>query len=230
MVKEKKKKNWKELQRTRQTRQQQSQEAFQSRMEQTAKNKPKKLPKGKIFLAICLIAVVLSAFGAWQGLRDMPNPSQVPSATPGAPDFSMADLNGTQFSLSQYRGKPIVVHFMALAGCSGALNPISYDRLPELVSLRDRYSDKVAMVTVCVATCAGCDTILAGVRDNYGISWIMGNDYADERLEIVEAYLNLGKELYDGSVVLVDKSFKVEGIYSPNATLSVISSRLDQLL
>jgi len=31
-----------------------------------------------------------------------------------APDFKLADLRGTQVSLSQYRGKPVILHFWAV--------------------------------------------------------------------------------------------------------------------
>ncbi len=152
------------------------------------KAKPGKFPFQKVFGGIALVVIVAAAYGIWQSFGTQSNPP--PEGTPSnvASNFSLKDINGTQVSLNAYQGKPILVHFMALAGCTGQLNPISMEKLPQLRSVSTQYGDKVAVVTVSVATCASCDTILAGIREQYGISWILGNDYDDEKLDIVNAY------------------------------------------
>jgi peroxiredoxin len=232
-AKENKKKSWKEKQRDMQTKQQQSQEAYRRQREQEAKNRPKKLPKGKIIFGVSLVAIVLLSFGAWQfsGAQPSSAPGEEtasPSPNTTAPNFSLKDINGTSISLNQYSGRPVLVHFMALAGCSGQLNEVSYTKLPQLNSVSSKYSDKVAIVTVSVATCAGCDTILANLRKDLGISWVLGNDYDDQRLDIVDSYADY--EIYDGTIVLIDRSFNVAQVYNPDATLDMITSRIDQLL
>jgi parallel beta-helix repeat protein len=66
MSKKEKKKSWKERQRERQIKQQRVQEAYQIQSEKEAKRKPRQWPKGKIFVAICLIALILGVFVVWQ--------------------------------------------------------------------------------------------------------------------------------------------------------------------
>jgi len=65
MSKKEKKKSWKEIQRERQIKQQRAQEAYQIQSEKEAKRKPRQWPKGKIFVAICLIALILGVYAAW---------------------------------------------------------------------------------------------------------------------------------------------------------------------
>jgi parallel beta-helix repeat protein len=66
MPKKEKKKSWKEIQRERQIKQQRVQEAHQIQREREAKRKPRKWPKGKIFVAVCLLVLILGVYGAWQ--------------------------------------------------------------------------------------------------------------------------------------------------------------------
>jgi len=66
MPKKEKKKSWKEIQRERQIKQQRVQEAYQIQSEKEAKKKPRQWPKGKIFLAVCLIVIIFGAYVAWQ--------------------------------------------------------------------------------------------------------------------------------------------------------------------
>ena len=219
---------WREKQRERQR----AQEAYEAQRARAAQKKPRKYPKGKIVFGICLIGLMFVAYVAWQSSS---KPSSSTNGTPNnppltgsAPDFSLKDINGTQISLNQYSGKPILVHFMALAGCTGQLNDVSYIRLPQLKSVSTKYSDKVVLVTVSVATCAGCDTILADLRKDFGISWVLGNDYDDERLDIIDSYSNY--EIYDGTIVLIDRSFNVAQVFKTDVTLDMLTSKIDQLL
>jgi len=224
-----KKKEWKEKQRERQR----AQEAYETQRAREAQKKPRKYPKGKMVFGVCLIALVFASYGIWQygGVQNT-SPAgaetENPSTVSLAPNFSLKDINGTQISINQYSGKPILVHFMALAGCTGQLNDVSYIRLPQLKSVSTKYSDKVALVTVSVATCAGCDTILADLRKEFGISWVLGNDYDDERLDIIDSYSNY--EIYDGTIVLIDRSFNIAQVFNTDVTLDMLTFKIDQLL
>jgi parallel beta-helix repeat protein len=66
MPKKEKKKSWKELQRERQKKQQRAQEAYQTQSEIAAKKKPRQWPKGKIFVAVFFLVLILAVYGAWQ--------------------------------------------------------------------------------------------------------------------------------------------------------------------
>jgi len=187
----------------------------------------------KLLLGIGLVVITLAVYGVWQsfGTQNV-SPVDDSSTVNAASNFMLKDINGTQISLNQYSGRPILVHFMALAGCTGEVNDISYTRFQQLGIISTQYSGKVTIVTVSVATCAGCDTILAQLRESFDISWILGNDYDDERLDIVQSYSNYSEEqsLYDGTIVLIDKSFNVAQVYNPDATLGMLTSKIDQLL
>ena len=196
-----------------------------------SRSKSGKMTKGKLILTVCLVAAVLTGVGVWQfASGEKASPINV-DPTSIAPDFSLRDITGVGFSLSQYRGKVILVHFMALAGCTGQLDNINYVRLPQLGSVYSKYSsDQVVLITISVATCQGCDTILAKLRQENGISWCLGNDYDDGKLDIVEAYSRFS--IGDGTIVVVDKSFNVAQVISGGSTLTVnaLTSKIDQLL
>jgi parallel beta-helix repeat protein len=74
MPKKEKKKSWKERQRERQIKQQHVQEVYKIQSEKEAKKKPRKWPKGKIYVAICLIFLILGAYVVWQ-YTNTANPS-----------------------------------------------------------------------------------------------------------------------------------------------------------
>ncbi len=244
-----KKKNWKEIQRDRQLKQQRAQDGERIRLEveKKYKNGHKGYPKGKIFVAVCLIAVIFVAFAAWQSSIQPPstiNTSPTTPSTPStpsapstpasllAPNFSLEDVNGSRiFSLNQHRGEVIAIHFMGLFGCSAQLYPINENQLPELRKVYDTYYGKkpVTIMTVGMATCAGCDEYLTAIRHYFGINWTLGNDYDDQKLEIIQEYTTKFS-IYDGSIVLVDKQLKVAQVYTDPITATTLSSKIDQLL
>lgn len=188
-------------------------------------------PYQKLFISIAVVVVVLAAVGillASPGLGTSPaDETNNPSDNLVAPNFSLKDINGTQVSLNQYSGKPILVHFMALSGCTGEVSQIDLRRFEQLRSVYSQYSDQIGMVTVSVATCAGCDTILAQMRKDNGISWCLGNDYDDQKLEIVEAYSRY--QIYDGTMLLIDKSFNVVKVYNDDTTVYRLTADISQL-
>ncbi|MDH5459588.1 MAG: hypothetical protein OEW71_00940 [Candidatus Bathyarchaeota archaeon] len=227
-----KKKSWKERQRERQIRQQRSQEAHRVEREREAERKPRQWPKGKILVGVCLVAVILGAYGVWQYYIQLPptigdGTNGNPPPTGSAPDFSLKDIDGTQFSLNGHSGDVIAIHFLAV-GCRGQIGSINDHQLKQLKSVCNDYcGDKpVAIVTVAVATCPNPD--LAQIRSNYGITWVLGNDYDDGKLNIVDAYVPYG--INDGTILLVDKSFDVVEVYTESVAASTLSSKINQLL
>jgi len=228
--KEKKKKSWKERQQERQPRQQRDQKAHQIQRE--AKRKSRQWPKGKIIFGVCLVALLCVAYGSWQYNVQLPpaiggETNSNPPPTGSAPIFSLKDINGTQFSLDQLSGKVIAIHFMAV-GCGGQIYPINDHQLKQLKNLcNDYYGNKpVTAVTVVVATCQTSD--LARIRSTYGITWVLGNDYADGKMDIVDAYASYS--IMDGTIVLIDKTFNVDKVYTEATTTETLSSRINQLL
>ncbi len=252
MPEKEKKKTWKQIQRERQLKleKQRAQESERVKLKLEGKygNGHKGYPKGKIFVAVCLIAVILISYIAWQssiqasptGNNGTINNSPVTPSTPAtsspstgtAPNFSLKDINKTKtFSLSQHKGEVIAIHFMGLFGCSAQLYEINQIQLPELATVYHTYSGNkpVTVVTVGMATCAGCDDYLAQVRNAFGIHWTLGNDWSDQKLDIIQAYTTKC-DIYDGTIVLVDKNLNVAEVYTDPITAAGLSARIDQLL
>lgn len=59
-----------------------------------------------------------------------------------APDFTLEDLNGQRVSLSDFRGKPVLLNFWA-SWC-----PPCRKEMPELQKFHERYGEKIALVGV----------------------------------------------------------------------------------
>jgi len=224
-----KKKSWKERQRERQIKQQRVQEAYQIQREREAERKPRKWPKGKILGAICLISLIVVAYGAWQYTQPSPISEEPPPINPTNPlqtpyEFTMRDINGTQFSLSSFSERVIVIHVMGV-GCHGQIDPINENQLTQLKTVCSSFCGKepVTLITVAVATCPSSD--LAGIRTTYGITWLLGNDYDDGTMDIAQKYATQG----DGTIVLIDKTFHISDSYG-TITASTLSSKISQLL
>ena len=228
-----KKKSWKERQRERQIRQQRAQETYQTQRERETERKPRKWPKGKIIFGVCLIALIFTSYGTWQYFEGQKPPAiggttgNPPSTSSAAPNFSLRDINGSQFSLSQHNGKVIAVHFMAV-GCSGQIYPINDYQLKQLKEVCNAYcgNKPFTVVTVVVATCPNSQ--LDVIRANYGITWVLGNDYDDGKMDIVNAYTTFS--INDGTIVLIDKTFNVAKVYAEAIGAETLSSKISQLL
>jgi len=232
--KEKKKKSWKERQRERQLKQQRAQEAYQTQREREAERKPRKWPKGKVIFGVCLIALIFTAYGTWQYYDSQRPPSiggttNNPPPTGSAPTFSIKDIDGTQFSFSQHNEKVIAIHFMGV-GCGGQIYPINDHQLKQLKSLCNTHcgNNPVTIVTVAVATCPNSE--LARIRTDYGITWVLGNDYhfEDGTTPIVEAYSNY--PIRDGSILLIDKAFNIAQVYTEKMTATALATEINRLL
>ncbi len=226
----KKKKSWKEWHREKQVKQQRAQEAYQRQSQ--AKRKARKWHKGKIIVGISLVAIILISYTVWQYYVQLPpaiggDTNNNPPPTGLAPNFSFSDINGTQFSLSQLAGKVIAVHFMAV-GCSGQVYSLNDNQLRQLRAVCEDYcnNNPVTMVTVAVATCPNVD--LVRIRSTYGITWVLGNDYTDGRMDIVDAYK--AYSIRDGTVLLIDKTFNVDEVYNEAITAETLYSKINQLL
>jgi len=219
---EQKKKEWKEKQRERQR----AQEAYETRRAREGQKKPRKYPKGKILGAFCLITLIFGAYGAWQFAQPSTAPPAINPTNPlQAPyEFTMKSIDGTQFSLNNYRGRVVVIHIMGV-GCHGQINPINENQLEQLKTVCSSFCghEPVTLVTVAVATCPSSD--LEQIRTTYGVTWPLGNDYDDGTMDIAQKYASQG----DGTIVLIDKTFHIINSYTW-ITASTLSSKINQLL
>jgi peroxiredoxin len=187
--------------------------------------KPRKWPKGKIVAGILLVIVLIAAYEAWQYTTIEPNS---PEPIGPAPDFSLMDINGTNlFTLGQFTGKAVALHFMTV-GCHGLVYPIDDNQLRQLKSLCSSFcgNDQFVIVTVLWSTCPTSN--LSQIRVDYGITWLMGSDYSDGRMDIYGAYQDYSVE--DGTIILVDKTLNVTKVHTEAVTASALSSEIQVLL
>ena len=232
MPKEERKKSLKEKQRERQIKRQRAQQGYDTQRERDVKRRPRKWPKGKLIFGVCLIALIFTAYGTWQFYEGQKPPTiggaagTISPPAASATDFSLTDINGTRVTLSQFKGQVIGIHFMAV-GCHGQINPINEYQLGQLKGACSNLCGKepAAILTIAVATCESSD--LDVLRTKYGVSWILGNDYDDGALDIVNAYGP--HEIGDGSVVLVDRNFNIVQVYTQGVSSERLSSRMDEL-
>lgn len=194
----------------------------------TLQQQKQKKNQTKLLLGVfCLIIVIVGGYVAWQYLSaPSEDPPEIEPTTSlfSTYEFTMTDIDGSRFSLNNYRGNVIVIHLMAV-GCSGQINQINDNQLIKLKSLCSSYCDSepVTIVSVAVATCENAR--LSWLRDVYSISWYFGNDYDDGTVDIAQNYGVKG----DGTIIIIDKDFQVHEAYS-DVPVSTIRSKINQLL
>jgi len=204
-----------------------------------------KTSKGKIILSFCLVTLTVAAFGIWQYYTNLPpsigESKETSSSTETAsgvtasssnqsevlaPDFSLNDINGSRFTLKEFKGRVVIVHFMAV-GCGGQIRAITDHQLKQLKKVCDNHcgSSNLTMITVVISTCEG--NTLDLIRTFYNITWFFGNDYDDKKLEIIDAYEKYS--ILDGSIILIDKSLRVAEVYIEEIDAGSLSTTLGRL-
>lgn len=190
----------------------------------------------KIFVPF-ILAMIVCVYGIWQYFYRLPpsiggtegsvSPSDQVTNVPSdqAPDFSLKDINGSRFTLIQFQGKIVIVHFMAV-GCGGQIRAITDHQLKQLKIVCDNHcgNNNFTMITVVVSTCER--NTLDLIRTFYNITWVFGNDYDDKKLEIVDAYEKYS--ILDGSIILIDKSLRVAEVYNEEIDAGSLSTTISK--
>jgi cytochrome oxidase Cu insertion factor (SCO1/SenC/PrrC family) len=134
---------------------------------------------GKV--AIGLIVVVLAAI-AYMVLQTPPQPSQPPTPVPtttvrtseraSAPDFSLQDVDGRGFRLSDFRGKVVVLEFMSTT-CPHCAN-----EAPRLAAVWKRFGSTITIISVDV-NAPDTDEVLKAYAVTYDSPWVWARDTAN---------------------------------------------------
>jgi rhodanese-related sulfurtransferase/peroxiredoxin len=98
-------------------------------------------------------------------------PTQAPTGAIEAPPFTLTSVDGTTFSLSDYRGQ-VVVLTMVLTTCH-----LCMEEMGELVQLRQAYPD-VAIISVSIDPFE-TDENLRNFKENYNADWLFARDTDD---------------------------------------------------
>ena len=95
-----------------------------------------------------------------------------------APDFTLVDIGGEQFSLSDYRERVVLIDLFRMnPPCPACIYAI-----PHLKGLYDRYSrDEVVLMSISVSSLDTDETLRSDFVEEYDIPWIVacgGSDIA----------------------------------------------------
>jgi peroxiredoxin/cytochrome c biogenesis protein CcdA len=92
--------------------------------------------------------------------------------TPGstAPDFTLTDIDDIEFSLRDYRGKPVLLDFFATL-CSGCRAEI-----PHLKALHEEFSEDLIIISISIDPYSDTVENLRQFRQEYELDWIIARD------------------------------------------------------
>ncbi len=98
--------------------------------------------RGNLVLIAVVVLGLLAATGCTTTTPDPGGTKTAVNAVVGnpAPDFTLADLDGNQVSLSDFRGKTVFINFWA-TWC-----PACREEMPEIEALYQQYKDKGVVV------------------------------------------------------------------------------------
>jgi len=119
-----------------------------------------KLKWGTVLFILSLIVIV--------GISAAALSPVVQAAGSEAPPFTLTSIDGTMFSLGDYRGKVVVLDLMA-TWC-----PVCQAEMKELAQLRQAYND-VVMITISVDPTES-DESLRGFKEKYNAEWLFARD------------------------------------------------------
>lgn len=135
-----------------------------------------------------------------------------------APDFSLTDPWGYKFSLKQFEGKTVILNFFRIY-CGGRIAPETAKQFQELNKVCEEFckgkncaDGDVVILSITLATCPTTD--LKEWDKGHNITWFLGNDYDDYRLDIISSYAEYLKELGDPALIFLNQNQEI--VFSSN--------------
>ena len=142
------------------------------------------------------------------------------------PIFSLKDLEDLNYNLTDFQGNIVVLHFMAV-GCGGQYREINDFQLKQLKLICESLCNvtHIKIFTILVSTCTNTD--LQKIHDFYNVTWVFGNDYQDNKLDIIEAYSDYLLE--DGSIVLLNTDLSVNEAIHGQVSAKSLEEKIAQI-
>jgi cytochrome oxidase Cu insertion factor (SCO1/SenC/PrrC family) len=143
------------------------------------------------------VLVVIAAVLVYLALQPPPPQPQPPPSTSetntigrtAAPDFSLQDVQGNEFKLSDFRGKVVVLEFM------GTTCPHCANEMPQLVAVWKRFGSSIVMISINVNQ-GDTDEMLSAYASEHDAPWVWARDTAN----VASAYKATGVP----TVVIID--------------------------
>jgi cytochrome c-type biogenesis protein len=138
-------------------------------------------------LAVILVAIIIGVgvYSFFEGKQ-----------TSDAPDFTVTDTKGNDFTLSSYEGNKVVVLDFMSTSC-----PSCEKEMPELVKLHNKYGNTIVMLSISTLPSDSNDDI-DEFMDEYNAKWRAARDEGGELIDLYNI-----KEIV--RVIIVDKEGKI---------------------
>ena len=169
----------------------------------------------RTIVLLMIIAIGISAVGVgWCLLQ----PKSQGNEGVLAPDFSLTDVEGNSFRLSDFRGKVVVLDFMA-TWCGGCRAEIPH--LGDIWEKED-YRDSLVLVSIDIDPGESVETLRSFAQDFQYATWI----WARDTVNLAQAY----EVVYIPKIVIIDMDGYVRFTHDGLTGASVLISEIDELL
>lgn len=140
---------------------------------------------------------------------------QPPPGTP-APAFTLSDLRGETLSLSGFKGKIVVIEFMA-TWC-----PSCREEIEHLRGLYEKHPTDVAIIMISIDLQFDTNETLQQFVGDHDITWFVARDTANANRDYGVTVIP--------TLVIIDKNGYIRARFEGTTTTSTLSREIDKLL
>jgi len=180
--------------------------------ESTEKNVEVPIRRRTIYVSLIVLGIIIVAIaGSWY-LQQSRGTGTL------APDFSLTDLNGDAFRLSDFKGKVVVIDFMA-TWCGPCRQ-----QLPHLKVIweKEDYGDKIVLMSIDIDPTESAETLRSFAQGFPYATWIWARDTAN----LGQAYQVAGIP----KTVIIDQDGHIRFTHTGVTYASTFIEEIDQLL
>ncbi|MDI9594537.1 MAG: TlpA disulfide reductase family protein [Atribacterota bacterium] len=166
----------------------------------------------KLFLLIMALCIVVPL--AVTGCMPTP-PTPTPTPTPGMEkDFTLLDLNGRSFTLSDHLGKPIVLCFF-MSNC-----PACKSEVPHLNSVHQKYVDSEELMVIGIGIRAG----IAEFVQSQGVQYLVLQDDENETVSDLYGVWSVPHNVF------INRQWKITRQIAQSLSESELEQYIDEIL
>lgn len=161
--------------------------------------------QGWLLALLIMVAIII---GGWYSFQPKGN----------ALDFSLSDIEGKTFHLSDFRGKVVLIDFMA-TWCPGCRASMS-----DLKAIWEKYKGKIVMISISVDPSRDTERILREWANYFNATWIHARDTANPPVSRLFGVKGIP------TYVIIDKKGNVRYTHEGLTPEEVISEEISSLL